>query len=143
MKTIKMKLFNILNVSAVLTLFTMASCKDMFDDGTKIDGSTPYEEITSPAAGSAYQASEPLRLLTAFGDKDGFKQIDVKFVRLADGAKGSESVVDFQRTPGVNQYKIDTTFAANTFTPGKYQMTIHSVDKRQNEGTKEVLFDVN
>jgi hypothetical protein len=130
-------------MTTAFALLTLVGCKNIFEDNdTTLDGSTPYTTVKSPSANNIYRASEPLNLATNFTDKDGFDVIDVKMVRLGSDLKTSASVVDFKKHPKVNPFNLDTTFAANTFAPGTYQLSIRSVDTRKNEGTTQVTFTV-
>lgn len=122
----------------------MFGCKNIFEDNdVTLDGSTPYNTVESPGANNVYNSGDAIKLNTSFVDKDAVSEVDVKIVSLGGDLRGNASVIDFKRFPNVNQYKLDTTFAAKTFAPGNYQLLIRSVDSRKNEGTKEVRFSVN
>lgn len=130
-------------MTTAFALLTLVGYKNIFEDNdTTLDGSTPFNTVESPAANNTYRASEPLKLTSNFADKDGFDVIDVKMVRLGSDLKTSASVVDFKKHPKVNPFRLDTAFAANTFAPGTYQLSIRSVDTRKNEGTTQVTFTV-
>ncbi|HSI91120.1 MAG TPA: hypothetical protein VK927_08385 [Adhaeribacter sp.] len=134
---------NFRNIAISFGLLTMVGCKNIFEDNDlTLDGSNPYNTIDAPSANNVYRAGEDFKLKTKFVDKDNVELIDVKVTRLASDARGSSNVINFQRSPMVNQYVLDTAFAANLFTPGNYQLIIRSVDTRKNEGTKEVKFSV-
>ena len=132
------------NIAVSLGLLTMVGCQNIFEDNdVTLDGSNPYNTISSPAANNIYPAGQALKLETNFTDKDQVAEVDVKIVALASDLRGSTNVINFKRFPLKSQFKLDTAFAAGTFAPGNYQLTIRSVDTRQNEGTQEVKFSIN
>lgn len=132
------------NITISFALLTMFGCKNIFEDNdVTLDGSTPYNTVESPGANNVYNSGDAIKLNTSFVDKDAVSEVDVKIVSLGGDLRGNASVIDFKRFPNVNQYKLDTIFAAKTFAPGNYQLLIRSVDSRKNEGTKEVRFSVN
>jgi len=135
---------NFRNIAVSVGLLTMVGCQNIFEDNdVTLDGSTPYNTIASPGANNVYANGQDIKLESNFNDKDQVAEVDVKIVALGSGLRGSLNVVDFKRFPNKVQYKLDTAFAARTFAPGNYQLTIRSVDTRKNEGTQEIKFSVN
>src|SRR5688572_16162748 len=135
---------NFRNIAVSVGLLTMVGCQNIFEDNdVTLDGSTPYNTIASPGANNVYSAGQAIKLETNFTDKDQVAEVEVKIVALGSDLRGSANVVDFKLFPNKNQFKLDTAFAAGTFGPGNYQLTIRSVDTRNNEGTQEVKFSVN
>lgn len=132
------------NIAVSVGLLTMVGCQNIFEDNdVTLDGSNPYNTISSPAANNVYSAGQDIKLETNFSDKDQVAEVEVKVVSLGSDYRGSVNVVDFKRFPNKIQYKLDTLLNAGNFAPGNYQLTIRSVDTRKNEGTKEVKFSVN
>ena len=132
------------DITISFALLTMFGCKNIFEDNdVTLDGSNPYNTIEAPAANNVYNSGDGIKLQTSFTDKDQVAEVDVKIVSVGGDLRGNTSIIDFKRYPKLNQYKLDTTFAAKTFAPGNYQLLIRSVDTRNNEGTKEIRFSVN
>jgi hypothetical protein len=132
------------DITVSFALLTMFGCQNIFEDNdVTLDGSNPFNTVEAPGANNIYNAGDALKLQTSFVDKDAVSEVDVKIVSMGGDLRGNTSVIDFKRFPNVNQYKLDTVFAAKTFAPGDYLLTIRSVDTRKNEGTKEIKFSVN
>ena len=132
------------DITVSFALLTMFGCQNIFEDNdVTLDGSVPHNTVEAPGANNTYNAGDAIKLQTSFVDKDAVAEVDIKIVSLGGDHRGNTSIIDFKRFPNVNQYKLDTMFAAKTFAPGNYQLLIRSVDSRKNEGTKEIMFSVN
>ncbi len=139
----KPKVMKFRDITVSFALLTMFGCQNIFEDNdVTLDGSTPFNTVSSPGANNVYNAKDGLKLETSFVDKDQVAEVDVKIVALGSDFRAGASVIDFKRKPNLTQYKLDTMFAANTFAPGNYQLTIRSVDTRNNVGVQEVKFAV-
>ena len=131
------------DITVSFALLTMFGCQNIFEDNdVTLDGSKPYNTVESPGMNNVYNAGDALKLASSFTDKDQVAEVDVQIVSIGSDLRGSFNVINFKRYPNNIQYKLDTTFAANTFAPGNYQLLIRSVDTRKNEGTTEVKFSV-
>ena len=131
------------DITVSFALLTMFGCKNIFEDNdVTLDGSNPYNTVESPGVNNVYNSGDALKLASSFTDKDQVAEVDVQIVSIGSDLRGNSNVINFKRYPNNIQYKLDTTFAANTFAPGNYQLLIRSVDTRKNEGTTEVKFSV-
>lgn len=123
-------------------LCTLASCEELFNESeTGPDGSVPFVRLQAPNDNSVFKIGQNVKIVSTISDKDGIQEMDVKVVKVSDGA-ASQAVWGYKKFPTTNPVIVDTLIAANNLTAGEYLLRLNLIDKRTNVQVKEVHFTV-
>ncbi|WP_026462625.1 hypothetical protein [Adhaeribacter aquaticus] len=127
-------------LAIAVSMAALTSCEELFDDGTKLDGSTPYIMLSSPNENSVFAKNQNVAIHSEITDKDNINQLDVNITQL--NQDGSKALWGFSKQPKKNPVILDTTFNTSNLAAGNYLLSVTTIDGRNNTGTKEIKFTI-
>ena len=128
--------------ACMILVIGLAVCEELFNESeTGPDGSLPYVRLQAPTEKSLFKTGQDVKIASTISDKDGIQEMDIKVVRMSDGAI-SQTVWGYKKFPTTNPVIVDTLISATNLTKGDYLLRLNLIDKRTNTQTKEVRFSV-